>query len=348
MKYRTGLVVGKFAPLTRGHEALIEHALSQCDNVIILSYTSADYGKYSDPDLREKWLTRFVNSRWDRKLAQIVVLRPHRFFPMDEDTEEHHRLFCADYLFNKMHTTVQAVFSSEPYGVGFAEYLQSYFNRKLNTNMTVTAETFDIERKVVPVSATMVREMGIDAAFKANMISSHVYAYLMPKVLILGGESSGKTTLVKALAEKIGTSYVPEYGRRLWDERNGNLFYEDMEQIGKEQLHSEFVAAHRANQVLICDTSPLTTFFYSNEMFHTVSPGLRDMAINSEYDAIYICDYDIPFEQDGTRRDSDFRKKAHDFYVKFCGVPPYAIIVRGTVEERVSQVIADLKEKGFV
>ena len=95
MKYRTGLVVGKFAPLTRGHEALIEHALSQCEELIVLSYTSADYGKYSDPDLRERWLTQFTKTRWGAPNVKIAVLRDNQSFPPDEAPEEAHRQFCA-------------------------------------------------------------------------------------------------------------------------------------------------------------------------------------------------------------------------------------------------------------
>ena len=345
MKYRTGLVVGKFAPLTRGHEALIEHALSQCEELIVLSYTSADYGKYSDPDLRERWLTQFTKTRWGAPNVKIAVLRDNQSFPPDEAPEEAHRQFCAQYLVSSLYTTVQAVFSSEEYGVGFAQYLQGYFNSKFTH---VTAETFPVGSVTVPVSATQVRAMGFEAAYEAGLISDRVRDDLVPRVLILGGESSGKSTLVEALAKTLNTSSTHEYGRTLWEQRSGQLFFEDMEAIAKEQILMEEHQAQYAHKVLICDTSPLTTLFYSREMFGMVSPKLSDLAEDHKYDAIYICDNDIPFEQDGTRRDTAFREKAYDFYVKFCGVPPYAIIVRGTVEERVSQVITDLKEKGLV
>lgn len=348
MKYRTGLVVGKFAPLTRGHEALIEHAASQCEELIVLSYTSADYGKYSDPDLRERWLTQFTKTRREMLNVKIAVLRDNQSFPLDEAPEEVHRQFCAQYLVNSLNTTVQAVFSSEEYGVGFAQYLQGYFNSKFKTHITVTAETFDVARETVSVSATQVRAMGFEAAYKANLISNRVRSDLVPRVLILGGESSGKSTLTKALADALNTTFALEYGREFWERRDGNIFFEDMEEIAKEQILIEVHQSRQAQKVLICDTSPLTTLFYSREMFGMVSPKLSDLAEDHKYDAIYICDNDIPFEQDGTRRDTAFREKAYDFYVKFCGGPPYAIIVRGTVEERVSQVITDLKEKGLV
>jgi nicotinamide riboside kinase len=38
------------------------------------------------------------------------------------------------------------------------------------------------------------------------------------RIALLGGESSGKTTLARALAQSLGTSWVPEYGRQRWEE----------------------------------------------------------------------------------------------------------------------------------
>ncbi|MXG36429.1 adenylyltransferase/cytidyltransferase family protein, partial [Escherichia coli] len=54
-RYATGLVVGKFAPLHLGHEALIHAALAQCEMVIIISYSSPEIPGY-EPEKRLHWL----------------------------------------------------------------------------------------------------------------------------------------------------------------------------------------------------------------------------------------------------------------------------------------------------
>lgn len=54
--YCDGLVVGKFAPLHVGHEALINAALAQCETVYIISYSRPKSQGY-DPDKRLHWLS---------------------------------------------------------------------------------------------------------------------------------------------------------------------------------------------------------------------------------------------------------------------------------------------------
>lgn len=54
-RFATGLVVGKFSPLHRGHQALIDHALSRCDSVLLLSWSQPELPG-CDADRREAWL----------------------------------------------------------------------------------------------------------------------------------------------------------------------------------------------------------------------------------------------------------------------------------------------------
>ncbi len=351
MKYHTGLIVGKFAPLTRGHEELIRNAANQCEKLIILSYTSANYGKYSNPAIRRRSLEEFTGALITNHEVRlplefyIEVFEPHVSFPRLEASEEEHRAFCADYLLNVLDTTVQAVFSNEEYGSGFAKYLEDFFNRELGTNMTVDSVVEDLNRHNIPISATKVRAMNVTQARNEGWISASVASLLMPKVLILGGESSGKTTLARVLARKLGTKWVPEYGRELWDARGGKLFYEDMEEIAAYQIKSEYLFGLYANNYLICDTSPLTTVFYSEKLFNRVSFNLDYICTeNDNYDVIFICGNDIPFTQDGTRRDSDFREEAYNFYLDYYQRKT-VVILHGTVEERVDQAVEYLEIK---
>jgi len=55
---RRGLVFGKFMPLHRGHQHLIDTALSQCDDLTIVVYDSDPAGDYTPMpiELRLAWL----------------------------------------------------------------------------------------------------------------------------------------------------------------------------------------------------------------------------------------------------------------------------------------------------
>lgn len=161
------------------------------------------------------------------------------------------------------------------------------------------------------------------------------------KIVIYGGESSGKTTLGQALSEKLKCPFVPEYGRFLYDFHEQNLLLGDMKLITLTQLYLEYNAMNDAATMsakyIVCDTSPLTTFWYSQQMFGFAPKIIEDCVKNLDYDYTILCDNDIPFHQDGTRKDSAFRQSGFDWYLKVLknDVP---LVVQGTVDERIEQI----------
>jgi HTH-type transcriptional regulator, transcriptional repressor of NAD biosynthesis genes len=314
-RFAQGLVVGKFCPLHRGHEYLISTALTQCEQLWIISYTRPEFDGLS-PAMRQVWLTeRFPHTH-------ILVLDQHRLdslcqekdttpreIPVNDASDDVHRLFLAWLCINVMRTTVDAVFSSESYGPGFAAVLSDQFTRHHNKDCSVVHVSVDPERKQWPVSGTTLRQSQYTGA---HFLSPTVWADMQLRIAILGGESSGKTTLAQALAEHLGCNWVPEYGRTLWDYQGGELQYADMLKIAQEQVKQERQLV-RAGQFLICDTTPLVTEFYSQEMFGKVDPWLRVLS-HRAYAQVFLCANDFDFVQDGTRRDAKFRQLQHDWY----------------------------------
>jgi NadR type nicotinamide-nucleotide adenylyltransferase len=165
-----------------------------------------------------------------------------------------------------------------------------------------------------------------------------VYASFVQRVCILGGESSGKSTLAEALASDFHTVHVPEYGRELWEHRNGTLTFEDLLHIGEQQIAAEENALMRANRFLFCDTSPLTTLFYSLHLFGRADPRLEQLA-DHQYDSVVLCGTDFTFVQDGTRQKASFRDDQHAWYIAELtrrNIP--FLLVTGSIEERVAQI----------
>lgn len=338
-QFGTGLIVGKFAPLHRGHELLIARARAACRRVWVFSYVKPEFA-LCEPVRRKGWLDArspdttnlvfgadgFVAGVAAADLADARALA--RAMPAETESPDAQRRYVAAVC-ARLVGRVDAVFSSEDYGEPFAAVLAAA------QGAPVVHVMVDRARQAVPISATAIRR---DPHAARGFLSPEVYAAFVARVCILGAESTGKTTLAQALASEFGTQWVPEYGRELWEQKAGALAYDDLLHIAHEQLAREDRLAERAVRFLFCDTSPRTTAFYSDALFGRVDPRLAALCAR-EYAHTVLCARDIPFEQDGTRQDEAFATRQQSHYeaaLAAAGVRP--IRVFGDVAARVAQV----------
>ncbi len=163
------------------------------------------------------------------------------------------------------------------------------------------------------------------------------------RIALLGGESSGKTTLALALAEQLHTRWVPEYGRQRWEEVRHTLDPDELLDVARRQVAMEDEAARLAAadgaRWLVCDTTPLTTLQYCLHDFGAAPAELRALAARA-YDLTAVCEPDFVFVQDGCRRDDGFRTEQHAWtlaQLQARGVPWFP--VTGPVAQRVRQVL---------
>jgi HTH-type transcriptional repressor of NAD biosynthesis genes len=342
-RFRTGLVVGKFSPLHRGHELVINRAVSECERVVLISYSKPEFSGCGI-EQRKAWLEELFPAAVrtvvdDASLRQLLPRADSMCVPANDAPATDHRDFVATLLDQVARTTVDAVFTSEDYGPGLAAHLTQCFRRRERNIAPVVHVAIDLRRATVPVSGSALRR---DIHAQREWLSPCVYASFVQRVCILGGESSGKSELARTLAIAAGTVHVPEYGRDLWVTRGGHLAYEDMLTIARRQVADEDVARRRANRIVFCDTSPLTTLFYSHDMFGRADPELERLARRS-YDLHVLCEPDFPFVQDGTRVGEDFRLRQHAWYVDQLSRRhlPY-VAARGVLDARVAQVLEAL------
>jgi len=339
--FRRGLVVGKFCPLHLGHVHLIRHAIAACAEVLVISYTNPGFDGCGRAE-REGWLAAVfpgvralvVDDAWLADACARRGLAPRRLPHNDADAETQ-RAFTAWLCLAVCGVTVDAVFTSEDYGDGFARSLTRHFGGAA----PVRHVCVDQARSVVPVSGTRVRA---DVHGQRAFLPPAVYASFVRRACLLGGESSGKTTLAAALAARLGTAWVPELGRELWEARGGTLDYADMLRIAAGQAAREALLARDAVRWLLCDSSALTTVFYSLDGYGRVDPEVRRLA-RRPYDCTFVCAPDFPFVQDGTRRDAAFRARQYRWYravLDARGVP-YTVL-EGPVERRVEAACAVL------
>lgn len=164
------------------------------------------------------------------------------------------------------------------------------------------------------------------------------------RIALLGGESSGKTTLARALADALHTLWVPEYGRELWEQVRRTLTPAELVQVGRTQVEWEREHAVRAAaqgaRWLVCDTTPLTTLQYCLADHVNAPAELQDLAAQP-YDLQVLCEPDFVFVQDGCRRNDGWRRAQHDWTVAQLaarGVVP--LVVQGPVQQRLALVLA--------
>src|SRR5262249_1969100 len=256
--YQRGLVVGKLSPLHRGHELLIQRAFEMCEEVVLISYSNPEFPG-CEAERRERWLAQLFT----QATRLVISEKPFReqfpigplTMPLNEAEESAHRRLVGFLCQKVLRVTVDAVFTSEHYGDGFARELTAYFREKNPSAPEVRHVLVDLERHQVPISATAIRA---DMHSHRHFLSPCVYASFVRRVCMLGGESSGKSTLAKALAQHFETVHVPEYGRELWEAKNGALSFEDMLRIAEAQVTAEEQACLEADRFVFCDTSPLT------------------------------------------------------------------------------------------
>ena len=349
MPYALGLVVGKFSPPHRGHQLLLETAAAQVAELLVLVYAHPDDAAHPAAE-RAAWLRELY--RGDDFAAgphigstplRIVALSAEaNGVPPDAADDHTHREFVRQWLLAH-DLRPDVVFSSEGYGPGFAAQLGA-------AHVAV-----DDARRQVPVSGTQLRAMlAAGIAPSADLLHPFVAAQYgrvppaaVPRLVLLGAESSGKTTLATALAEALGTGWVPEYGRELHEQKNAHLAYEDLLYIGRRQLELEDAAEAQAQGWLVCDTDASTTALYSYYYFHRCDPALRRLAqvCGQRYARCFVCQPTVPFQQDGWRGPEMLRQFQHGailMQLEMLGIA-YTLL-DGSVAERVAQVRAVLGE----
>ncbi|WP_161866519.1 AAA family ATPase [Pseudomonas yangonensis] len=338
-RFARGLVVGKFAPLHLGHEWLIRQAQEQCKQLVLLSWAYPELAG-CEPERRANWLqVRFpelrswvVTPHWVARQRERGLALPD--LPHESDPDVVQRQFVAEFCLAVLGHPVDAVFTSEAYGDGFAAHLSRCFGRP------VEHVEIDRARIQVPVSGTRLRA---DIHGLRQYLAPQVYGDFVERIALLGGESTGKSSLALALAETLGTQHAAEYGRELWEEQGGVLAYEDLLRIGCTQVAREQTLAGQCVRYLVCDTTPLTTLFYCRELFGRAEAELERLA-ERHYQHLFLCADDFPFVQDGTRQDETFRRRQNQWYEQELQRRGLAFTrLTGSPKQRIEQVLWHLE-----
>ncbi len=301
-----GFIVGKFYPPHRGHKHLIDTARHQVDRLIVMI---AYHPSQTIPgELRRAWMEEIHPD------CEIHLVPDE----LDNDSNQ-----WAQFTLRYLGRPPDVVFTSEDYGSEYARL------------MGARHVMVDHARTVVPVSGTLIRHAPLEYL---NFLEPCVRAYFVRRVVLIGAESTGKTTLAEQLAKRFDTNWVPEYGRQHWEQKVAGLTSSDPSpswsrdefvHIATEQQTRENQLARQANRVLICDTNAFATGTWYERYFQSRDARVDAIGAVDKVDLYLLTAPDVPFVQDGFRDGERIRDWMHERFREqlASGPTPWRLIV---------------------
>lgn len=334
-RFKNGLVLGKFMPPQKGHLHLIDTAAEQCETLhVVIDSTSNQPIKGS---LRFKWLQKIYKKSPNIKVIHSFSNNPQ--YPQECDSvDTFYNKYWVPTIY-KLIPNLDVVFTSEEYGEEFGRYLG------------VPHVLVDQARSTYAVSGTAVRNNPIK---NWNFIPDVVKPFYTKKIVIMGTESCGKSTLVKNLTKHFGSKcFVEEYGRT-YTEKNGttNLAQHDFEVIAEK--HNELIK-RRLNQnkskFLFIDTEAIITKTFG-EMYlgDDFKSPMIDYFINEQkFDLYILLTTDVPWVDDGTRDFPEDRMKHYNKIVRELQKRKIDyVLIGGNYEERFEKSKAEINKLTYL
>ena len=173
----------------------------------------------------------------------------------------------------------------------------------------------------------------------------------LKKIVILGPESTGKSTLCDALSKHYQTIWCEEYAREYLSKNGTAYTYENLLTIAEGQIANEEHATKKATQEnkshLIIDTDMYVMKVWCEYVFNNCHPYILDQISKRQYDAYLLCDIDLPWTADEMREypDEQPRKELFALYKELLmnQNTPWGI-VSGTGEARTKNAINLINE----
>ena len=169
------------------------------------------------------------------------------------------------------------------------------------------------------------------------------------RIVFVGPECTGKTTLSQELSRIYSTQWVPEYMRlylqEKWDKYRKVCTWEDLLPIAKGQIALENELITKANKYLFCDTSLPEIVIYSYIYYGKCDSIIEKYAQQHHYDWVFLTYTDVPWQADDLRDKPFEREEIFIFFKDFLERKqiPFTIL-QGNVQHRIQQINKKLKQ----
>ena len=317
-------VFGKFLPFHKGHEAMINFALTKCDFLTVLVCCS---DKENIPaTTRQKWIEKTFETESKIEIKSYNYLESE--LPnTSESSQEVSQVWSAK--FKEFFPDYDIVITSEEYGY----YVASF--------MKIKHIAFDIPKQLFPVSATAVRN-NIFANWK--FLPDSVKPCFAIKVVVLGTESTGKTTLTERLAKHFNCSSVKEAGRDLIADSN-TFEFDDLQLVASEHAQRIDKAVLGQSPLIIIDTDIHITKSYANFKFDKTLEIESKIYNTNKADLYLYLNNDVEYVQDGTRLSESDRNLLDISHRRILQQHNIDIAeITGTWEQRFDQAVINIKQ----
>lgn len=139
-----------------------------------------------------------------------------------------------------------------------------------------------------------------------------------PKIVVISGaESTGKSTLTKALAEHYKVPFIPEIAREYVENLDREYNYQDVKKIAKKQIDQLNKIKNSNHRYIFIDTWLLNTKVWFEEVFEKKPKWLIAEILKTKVDLYLICDIDLPWVFDPVRENGgESRKLLHQKYIE--------------------------------
>jgi len=137
------------------------------------------------------------------------------------------------------------------------------------------------------------------------------------KIVIIGPESTGKTTLCRKLAEHYNTVFLEEYAREYVEKLEGRYCYKDLEKIASKILSLEDEIEQKADKYYFVDTSVIVMKVWFEVVYNKIPDWFEHKIKDYFADLYLLTKVDIPWEYDPVREyPGEMRYKLFDIYME--------------------------------
>lgn len=138
----------------------------------------------------------------------------------------------------------------------------------------------------------------------------------LKKIVIIGPESTGKSTLCELLAKQYQTKWVPEYAREYLLTNGKEYTYENLLTIAKNQLALEDkISSESGNSPLFIDTDMYVMKVWCEFVFGKCHQWIIDQIENRKYDLYLLCNTDLLWVKDELREYPDLETREKLFHI---------------------------------
>jgi len=168
---------------------------------------------------------------------------------------------------------------------------------------------------------------------------------MLKKIVIIGPESTGKSTLCEQLAQHYDSIWCPEFAREYLLTNGIKYSYDDLLTIAKGQLalEDEYASLIHHTKPLFIDTEMYVMKVWCEFAFEKCHRFILEQIIERKYDLYLLCNTDLPWTEDKLREYPDIEPRNRLFHIYKDNLMNQSVPwveISGDYEQRLQKAIA--------